>query len=608
MSEPKFIMLLKILDEIKKDAPKTKDFKRFYSGKIEDLNYSRGQAFIHLFLLIKFGLETFEARQRFICDGKFDGGLDAYFISEREKTVYLIQSKFHTTDSSFKAEKIPVSDLVKMELDRIIHGETNDSNGNTYNAKVLEFQLKLNQATQKQVYTHKVIFLANISTISDYQIRKLTSNLDYEVYNYEKSYLELVKSICAGTYYNPDRIIIELDLSEKSTPQLSQTIKSSYGYCDVTAVFVPTVEIGRVMSRYKNAILIFNPRNYLGLSKNQVNKEIRRSISTLKSNDFALLNNGITILADEQEISLTTGKKNVGRLTLTNPQIINGGQTAYTLSDIFEKDYQHNLKIFSGKEVLVRVVVLKKQNTKSSEKKYKFIEAISTSTNQQTAIKSADRHSSNPVLKNIQEFIFKQFGFLLELKQGEFYNGKEKGFINKSYILNRITLLRSFLAFLGYPTAARRHSESQLFNEYDTIHFQNMSNRLPQIAAEMFFAYRVHNYLTILSRKIGSKSLNYGYSLRYGRYAVVYAANLLINNDFHSKLKNLNFEQVEQYIETNLIEILNKWKKFEKYFSEKNENITYFNVNENLTDYDTYYKGTTLKNDLELYFKPKRKR
>jgi hypothetical protein len=135
-----------------------------------------------------------------------------------------------------------------------------------------------------------------------------------------------------------------------------------------------------------------------------------------------------------------------------------------------------------------------------------------------------------------------------------------------------------------------------------------MDKKLKRVTAEMFFAFRVHNYLSVLNRKIGSKSLNYGYSLRYGKYAVVYASVLAINKHFLENLINLTFENIEGYIEKNLKRILNNWKKFEEYANKKKGNLSYFNPKENLTDYDTYYKGTTLKKDLEIYFKQKHKK
>ena len=602
MGDPKYATLLKIIDGIRAEAPNQENFRRFHSRKRDDVAFSRGQAFMHLLLLIRFGLEGFEDRYQHICDGQGDGGLDAYFISEQEKTVFLVQSKFRNTESGFTDDSISALDLVRMELDRIIGGETTDSNGVNYNPMIHEFQLKLSQATRKQVFKYKVIFLANLKTFNDSQLRKLTANLDYEIYDFERCYFELVKPICSGTYYDPERIVIELDLSEKSTPQLSQTIKTTYGDCDVTAVFVPTKEIGRVMSKFKNAILRYNPRNYLGLAKNPVNKEIRKSISSLSHNDFALLNNGITILADDQEFTVYTGTKNVGRLTLTKPQIINGGQTAYTLSDIYERDYEASPRVFEGKEVLVRAVVPKEKGQGSSENSYEFINAISTSTNQQTLVKAADRHSSNPILIKIQEEIFRKYGYFLELKQGEFYNGRQKGYIKKDYIIDRIIQLRAFIAFTGYPTPARRYSEPLLFesNFFDEIF--SGGKDFHKLVSELFYAYRAHSLLVGLNKKEGQKSLKFGYALRYGKYAVVYSSSLIMTNDFRENLPSIPMKEVDRYMQQDIDKLLKRWKDFERAVQRKKLNRTYFDPSKNLADFDTYYKGATLKNDLTKFF------
>lgn len=604
MNDPKYQTLLKIIDNIRKQAPASPEYSRFQSKKPDDLYYSRGQAFIHLFLLVKFGLENYEDRQQFICDGPQDGGLDAYYISQTQKIVYLVQSKFKNTGTGFENESIAASDLVRMEVDRILQGHSNDSNGIVYNPKILEFQLNYNQATRTQIYTPRVIFLANLENYNDFQIRKLTNNLDYEIYDFERSYMELVKPICSGTYYDPDKIVIELDIAEKSSPQLSQTITTTYGNCDVTAVFVPTKEIGVVLSRYKNAILRYNPRNYLGLSKNPVNKEIGKSIMALSHNDFALLNNGITILADEQEFTVYTGAKNVGRLTLTNPQIINGGQTAYTLSEIYEREYSKTPTIFNGKEVLVRVVVLKQDIGDTAENRFKFINAISTSTNQQTQVKAADRHSSDPLLVSIQTGIFRNYGYFLELKKGEYYNGLSKKFVGKSFIIERTRLLRSFSAFQGYPAPARSRGESGLYEKsfFDTVFSNAMTTDLSRLVAETFYAYMVHNYLLGQEKRIGKKSLQYGYSLRYGKYAVVYASSLLMDNEFRRLLPSRSLDEVGQYISGKTPQILEKWKVFEEYIQGQDKNVNYFNPSYQLTDFDSYYKGPTLRTNIENYF------
>jgi hypothetical protein len=602
--DPKYKTLVAILDSIRKEAPTTAEFARFSSRKVDDTTYSRGQAFIHLWLLVKCGLDTFDTRNQQICDGEGDGGLDAFFISQQQKTVFLIQSKFKNSENKFIGESINASDLVKMELDRILNGETKDGNGNLYNARVLAFQSNLEQATRRQVYKYKVLFLANLNGYTDVQIRKLTNNLDYEVFDFERTYLELVKPVCSGTHFDPERIVIELDLFGKDVPNLKQMVDTTYGQCAVTVVFVPTAEIGRVMSIYKNAILKFNPRNYLGLSKNPVNKDIRRSIIERKNNDFALLNNGITILADEREITDKTGVKNVGRLILTNPQIINGGQTAYTLSEIYNTDFKSHADIFAGKEVLLRVVVLK--DTESLDIKFRFIQAISTSTNQQTQMREADRHSTNPLLIAIQHQIFSKFGYFVELKTGEFYEGREKHFVNKLYIIDRSILLRSFSAFSGLPTPARRHSEPALYGDafFSNLFSGTVTSDMPLLASKIMYAYLVHNFLVSKENEVGNKSLEFGYALRYGKYAVVYASALTMHNSFRKDFSSRSLDEISQYINNNIPGILERWKLFENKIQTLPSNNTYFNPTQQLADFDTYYKGTTLKADLESFFIP----
>ncbi len=57
-----------------------------------------------------------------------------------------------------------------------------------------------------------------------------------------------------------------------------------------------------------NAILKYNPRNFLSLQKKSVNENIRSSITDHDKNNFAILNNGITILSDNVNISESTRK------------------------------------------------------------------------------------------------------------------------------------------------------------------------------------------------------------------------------------------------------------------------------------------------------------
>lgn len=349
---------------------------------------------------------------------------------------------------------------------------------------------------------------------------------------------------------------------------------------------------------------ITTPEINLGLSKNAVNKEIRKSILDKADNDFALLNNGITILADTQSFTVSTGKENVGRLTLTNPQIINGGQTAYTLSEIYEDTPNVRPTAFDGKEVLVRVVVLD-QNTGDSTTRHKFIQSISSSTNQQTEVREADRHSSDPRLLQIQKQIFIKYGHFLELKSGEFYDGLERGFLSKGVVINRIRLLRSYVAFSGRPTSARNDSEGKIYDNASLNNiFTSDVGSDTKLASEMMFGYRVHSFLLSLDRQTKEQAAKYqtsGYGLRYGKYAMVYACSLSMHAEFRKDLQSVSLEQIDQYVEIVVRHVQGKWKKFEDFVQEREANQPYFNKVQGLADFDTYYRGSTLKSDLDAF-------
>ena len=131
----KYNTLVNILDQLRKEAPP--EFKSYYPAKneIEKLNRARSKAFAHLFLKVKFGLLDFYQREENITEGVQDGGVDAYYIDEEHKKIYLIQSKFRENDSNFERKELSVSDLLKIDAARISKGINEDINGNPYNKK-----------------------------------------------------------------------------------------------------------------------------------------------------------------------------------------------------------------------------------------------------------------------------------------------------------------------------------------------------------------------------------------------------------------------------------------------------------------------------------------
>ena len=462
-------ILLNILKQLVDDAPE-KYSKLYSKATVDDYNSSLSRAYIHMFLKVRFNLLDFEEREHFVTDGSNDGGIDGYYIDKSEKIVYLIQSKFRISEKNFKEKEISLHELLSMDIDRILGGETEDEEGNKYRGKILQLQRELNEIDDLPRYTYKVIVLANLQGVKDSELRKLTGGYKVEVIDNRKCYKYFVFPIISGTSYCKNDLIMQIDLSNKAANKISYTVETMVGECDITVLFVPTVEVGRFMSKYKNSILKFNPRSYLGFKGQDVNKNIAESILKENTNEFALFNNGITLLSEETSINENVAQKAQAKMMVKNPQIINGGQTSYTLCRLYEE--HDDRSIFDKKEVLMKVITL----PDGYAHKEKLIERISGATNHQTPVGPSDRQSNLQEQIDLQNRIFNDFGFLYERKKGEFSDGLLKRYISENEIIDRSLFIKIYYLLLGKLSSSKAkklfvsHKWTQeTINDDDTI-------------------------------------------------------------------------------------------------------------------------------------------
>jgi hypothetical protein len=280
----------------------------------------------------------------------------------------------------------------------------------------------------------------------------LTGGYATELIDHKLAYTELLFPLISGTYYHADELTLSLSLSNKSAgAKISYTVTTQLTRCEITVVFVPTLEIAKAMFKYRNSILQYNPRSYLGHEGKNVNNEIRRSIEARATNEFALFNNGITVLSDETYLNERIGQKDRAQLVLVNPQIINGGQTAYTLSIIYREhvDEPDVALLFENKEVLVKIITFQSGSELAETDKLTLIEDISRATNQQTTVTAADRRSNERGIKELQKKLFERTGLYLERKRGEFEDGLREGYIQRDDVIERTQFFRAALAIQG---------------------------------------------------------------------------------------------------------------------------------------------------------------
>lgn len=594
----KYTDLLIIVDKLRQEAPK--NYKRYYPEveEIEILENARARSFIHLFLKVKFGLIDFVDRENYITDDTGDGGIDAYYIDQESKVLYFIQSKFRNSDNNFENKEITFKELLSMDIKRIVQGEDCYENGTKYNSKIINLIIKLQQISDLPNYKYEIILLANVKQELQPKLNRITGGYSVDIYNFERVYCELVFPLISGSFYNVKELKITINVDRNSAGHRIQYYPiTRYAECTVNALFVPTIEIARILFKYKNSILKFNPRSYLDLVTGSVNEKIAKSITELNTNEFALFNNGITMLSDNTVYSDNVAKKNKAEVLVTNPQIINGGQTAYTLSILYERFLKNDtLQLFDNKEVLLKIISFNVEDNiseKTEIDKLKLIEEISIATNQQSTVTEADRRANDKVQIELQHKIYSDFGLFYERKRGEFGDGIRCGYIDRSKIIDRENFLRICLAAQNNPVAARAGSINSFFekNSFDSL--------LPTSDN-----YRKYIFSLKAFEKITKYVSNDSNAKNLGRYSIA----CIVANKFDSALELEKYDEVTN----NLVnDIANKWRSFEETIRQESENKKYYfkeifdkESGEKIieTNWTAYYKGRTLLRDLKQYF------
>lgn len=133
----------------------------------------RSKAYIHLYLQVSFWITNHSEREHYITDWTNDWWIDAYYIAKESKTIYLIQSKYRANKRNFEIKEITLTEILKMDIDRITSGETEDENWNKYNWKIHQLIREVSEINDISKYRFRVIIIANLQKITPIELKKL---------------------------------------------------------------------------------------------------------------------------------------------------------------------------------------------------------------------------------------------------------------------------------------------------------------------------------------------------------------------------------------------------------------------------------------------------
>ena len=174
-----------------------------------------------------------------------------------------------------------------------------------------------------------------------------------------------------------------------------------------------------------------NIRDYLEQDSNAVNNDISKTIQNGNLDQFCILNNGVTIVAED-----ITGPGET--ITLSNYQIVNGCQTSNVLYE------NRSIEGIEEMHVPVKIIVTDNQEIKSQ---------ITRATNNQTAVGAVELEALTDFQRNLEDYFNAlprdQFKLYYERRTNQYKNSDD---IPLYRIVNRESQIKSLAAmFLNNP-------------------------------------------------------------------------------------------------------------------------------------------------------------
>lgn len=425
--------------------------------------------YFHLFVteqVLKNYELSYEEQQEGIVDNGGDGGIDSIYtfvnseIIQRDTDlidgkrgsiidVFIIQSKNTNGFSETAIEK-----CISSANDLFDFTKSSDSLSTVYNNELLR-----NREVFRNQYLHLVSKFPILRFHYFYASKgiEVHPNVERKVINLKEVINRLFDKAEVNFEFLTAGKLIELSRREqirvKSISLLDNPISTQDGgYIAIVPLknyysFISDDQSGDLIKYFFDS----NIRDYQGSSG--VNLEIKETLQTKNpKEDFWWLNNGITITATEASFS---SKK----LTIEDPQIVNGLQTS---SEIYSY-FRNNIIESDDRSVLVRVV-----KTANEGSRLKVIK----STNSQTVIPPASLRATDSIHRDIEEYL---------LAKDFYYDRRKNYYKNQSKPINKIVSI-SYLAQIVMaslqqkPDYARARPSTIINNnnDYEGIFNQNI--------------------------------------------------------------------------------------------------------------------------------------
>ena len=343
-----------------------------------------------LALMIKSGIDVASSCLH-ITDGYHDMGIDAIYLDEKQKQLFVVQSKWRD-DGKGAVSQDEMHTFVE-GIKRIINFDTEGANSKIL-AKKSDMELAL---TQIGYQIHAVFIHTGNTKLTDYASRPLN-----ELLNSTNDDVDTLIVFDEILYQDVYAYLAQGQDNDEIT--LDDVILSNWGKNDspFTAYYgtISAAAIGGWYREYGNRLFAKNIRFYKG--NTDVNEGIKRVLLQEPEN-FYYYNNGIKLLCKSIHRKAKDSTTNVtGLFMLEGVSLVNGAQTAGSIGAVFMENQEQVAKA----NVMVQIIDMSQASDEAATQ-------ITKLSNTQNRIENRDFASLDPTQEKIrQELSFSHFSYL----------------------------------------------------------------------------------------------------------------------------------------------------------------------------------------------------
>ena len=374
----------------------SKRFREMYNGMIDlsDVgdkdNHFETRALAAISIMIKCGLDELRSASN-VTDGYHDMGIDAIYLDEAQKTLFLVQSKWRNDGTgSIDQEEMNtfvsgIKRILTFELDRA-------------NPKIIAKKLEIEKALDGIGYRIEAVFIhTGNDSVNDFIMRPMNELIEStnddagDILHFSQITFKEVYDYLASAGVTEDITIDDVVLSNWG--KVDEPFLLYYGTVSATAV-------GEWYSNFGNKLFAQNLRFYKG--RTDVNDGIKK-VLTKEPQNFIYYNNGIKLLCKKitRKAKYSTSNE-TGIFTLEGVSLINGAQTTGSIGSIFIEDPTK----FQDAKVMIQLIDM-------SEMPEEIGKSITKLSNTQNRIENKDYAAQDPTQERIKrELSFSHYQYL----------------------------------------------------------------------------------------------------------------------------------------------------------------------------------------------------